>query len=78
MSGVLAYTYEADYHCPSCATERFGLDEHGFVPVDALDAEGNPIGALAPWEEWQQYDGGREILACGTCGDVIDEYEEDA
>lgn len=72
----IAYTYEAAYHCPDCAAERFGVDEHGFIPADALDGEGNPVGALAPWDEWQQFTGEHETLACDTCGRVIEEYEE--
>jgi hypothetical protein len=23
----IGYTYEADYHCPQCAEDRFGLDD---------------------------------------------------
>lgn len=71
----IAYTYEAAHHCPGCAFERFGMDEHGFVPEDATDGEGNPIGAVAPWDEWQAFDGEPETLACDTCGGVIDTYE---
>lgn len=71
----IAYTYEADHHCPDCAFKRFGRDEHGFVPEDATDGEGNPVGAVAPWDEWQSFEGGPETLACGTCGAVIEEYE---
>jgi hypothetical protein len=73
----IAYTYEADYHCPSCAFARFGEDEHGFVPEDAEDYEGNGVGALAPWEEWYSndvYEGNDSaILVCGTCSFVIKE-----
>jgi hypothetical protein len=68
----IAYTYEADYHCPPCAKERFGEDELGFVPSGAEDDEGNPIGAVASWDEW--YDVSKdecEILVCGTCRDII-------
>lgn len=71
----IAYTYEADHHCPGCAFERFGQDEHGFVPETAKDGEGNPVGVIAPWDEWQQFDGEREVLACGDCGGVIEEYD---
>jgi hypothetical protein len=52
----VAYTYEADMHCPECAEKRFGPGAHGF------DHEGNEVGAVAPWE--------REHVkgeSCGTC-----------
>lgn len=71
----IAYTYEADYHCPPCAFARFGKDEHGTVPESARDGEDNPVGAVAPWDEWQQGTGEREVLACGTCGDIIEVSE---
>jgi hypothetical protein len=77
MSGrhdPIAYTYEADHHCPDCAFKRFGRDEAGFVPEDAEDGEGNLVGALAPWDEWYDPDGGEQVLACGTCGTEIDIY----
>lgn len=77
MSDPIAYTYEADYHCPECAFARFGRDEHGFVPESAQDGEGNGVGVLAPWDEWQQFDGEVEILACGTCGKEIDRHDPD-
>ena len=71
----IAYTYEADYHCPDCAFKRFGQDEAGFVPADARDGEGNHVGAVAPWDAWAQFDGGPEVLACSDCGRVLDEYD---
>lgn len=73
MSSPLAYTYEADYHCPICALRRFGKDEDG--DITGVDEEGNPVGVLSPWGEWQQFTGEDETLACGTCGEVIDFYE---
>lgn len=57
----IVYTYEADYHCPACTIARFGADEYGNVPDDAVDSEGNPIGAM--WE-WDEHD---SPLLCGTC-----------
>lgn len=72
----IAYTYEADHHCPSCAFKRFGRDERGDIAGESsIDGEGNPIGVVAPWDEWQQFDGEKETLACGTCGVVIETYE---
>ena len=73
----IAYTYEADHHCPGCALERFGEDEHGFVPADAVDGEGNPVGAVTPWDEWYSIGDGNQTLVCGTCLDAIAAYEED-
>lgn len=70
----IAYTYEADYHCPGCAEERFGRSERGFIGEDSTDNENNPVGVVAPWDEWQQFNGEDETLACGTCGTVIEEY----
>jgi len=77
MNDPIAYTYEADHHCPGCAFAAFGRDEHGFVPEDAVDSEGNPIGAVAPWDEWYEIGEGNQTLVCGTCGGVIETYEED-
>ncbi len=71
----IAYIYEADHHCPRCAFKRFGADADGWIAGDAIDREGNTVGVLAPWDEWQCFDGENETLGCGTCGDVIDTYE---
>lgn len=79
MSGRLdpiAYTYEADHHCPACAFAKFGRDGHGFVPADAVDGEGNPVGAVAPWDEWFNVGYGPQVLVCGDCCTVIGEYDE--
>jgi hypothetical protein len=80
MHGPIAYTYEADYHCPACTLARFGRGSCGFIATSAedgcescLDSEGNPVGVIAPWDEWAEGPG--ESLVCGTCGDVIDETE---
>ena len=77
MYEPIAYTYEADYHCPPCAFEAFGQDEHGSVPEDAVDSESNPIGAVAPWDEWWEPSiDDKQSLVCGTCGDILDETED--
>ena len=73
----IAYTYEADYHCPACAFARFGRDSHGFVPEGAEDDGGNPVGAVAPWDEWFSVGYGPQVLVCGDCGGVLDEYEDE-
>ena len=33
----IAYTYEADTHCPACAEQRFGRSARGFIAEDATD-----------------------------------------
>jgi hypothetical protein len=71
----IAYIYEADHHCPECAEKRFGRDADGWIAGGAIDGEGNPVGVLAPWDEWQQFDGENETLGCSDCGTVIDTYE---
>jgi hypothetical protein len=71
----IAYTYEADYHCPGCAVARFGADVNGYAAGDVDRWEGNPVGAVFPWDEWLPCDdAGAQTLACGTCGAVLDEY----
>jgi hypothetical protein len=77
MHDPIAYTYEADHHCPGCAFARFGRDADGFVPEDATDGEGNPVGVVAPWDEWYEIGEGDQTLACADCGGEIDTYEED-
>lgn len=73
MHAPIAYTYEADVHCPECAEARFGVcEEHGDVAHCVTDDEGNEPGAIAPWDDC---DG--EALVCGTCGCVIREADED-
>lgn len=74
----IAYTYDADYHCPACAARRFGVDESREVFTDAADSENNPIGAVFAWDEWHEpSEPGRQVLACGTCGGFIAEVGED-
>jgi hypothetical protein len=66
----IAYTYMADVHCPQCAGRAFGVDEHGTIPETARDGEGNPIGAVAPWDEVSDTEES-SALHCGTCGREI-------
>ena len=79
MHDPIAYTYEADHHCPGCAEARFGRTDDGFIAGEnedgsvATDTEGNPVGVIAPWDEWEQGTGETETLACGTCHGVIEE-----
>lgn len=78
MSDPIAYTYEADYHCPGCAEARFGRGPDGFIAGQnedgsyPEDGEGNPVGIVAPWDEWQHFTGYAETLSCGDCGGEID------
>lgn len=69
--GPIAYTYEADYHCENCTRERFGDDCEG------TDGEGNPVGAVFSWDEWYNIGEGTQVLACGDCGAILDDYVED-
>jgi hypothetical protein len=43
-----------------------------FIAEGAKDAEGNPVGAIFAWDEWEG------TLACGTCHEVIREAYEEA
>ena len=58
----IAYTYEADVHCPACSEARFGRDGDGFIASQVVDREGNEPGAIAPWDETPS-----EGLYCGDC-----------
>ena len=71
MHDPIAYTYEASEHCPECAFKRFGIDEYGTVPEDVIDREGNPIGAVAPWQAFET-----RSMVCGTCYKIINELDE--
>lgn len=74
-----AYLYEADVHCPACAEARFGRSDRGFIAEVALDREGNPVGVIAPWDEWADPDWDQPaVLACGTCHGVIAEAQQSA
>lgn len=113
MRDPIAYTYDADTHCPDCAVARFGRElyrtwdhralcsqcgeagnlvpasmadtahrhgptshpftprVHPWPPEDARDSEGNPVGAIAPWDDWCDAEDGPCTLACGTCHFII-------
>lgn len=77
MSRIVAYTYEADVHCPACARKRFAPaltgcgpadltqwheDEHG-LPIEATDREGNPVHPVFSTDER-----GDSLTHCGDCG----------
>ncbi len=75
----IAYTYDADYHCPSCAIARFGAEPGRSWPRDdATDAEGNPLGAVFGWDDWclpcQYGVPGSHSIECADCGAVLREH----
>ena len=75
----IAYTYEADYHCPRCTEARFGRDETGTIAPQetSIDSEGNPVGAVFSWDEWwEPTEPGHQTLTCTDCFDVLDEVNE--
>jgi len=70
MTRVIAYSYDADVHCPSCAYRMFGpgresvpapgfTDEHG-IPYGALDREGNAVHPVFSTDELH-------YTHCGDC-----------
>ena len=64
----VAVIYEADFHCVSCAEQRFGqaLYESGrFGAKVAEDSEGNQPSPIFSWEI-------EEPEHCGTCGREIE------
>ncbi len=61
MFRIIAYTYEADLHCPACAQARFG-----FEPEAQTDKEGNRVTPVFSDNECPP---GGEY--CGTCRDLI-------
>ena len=70
---IVAYTYEADIHCPKCAVEAAAagllkrepglalwIDEHGLT-TDLLDREGSPVRMLFDIDEHEHDE------LCGDC-----------
>lgn len=80
MHAPIAYTYEADYHCPDCTEDRFGRTDDGFIAgqnddgTEATDGEGNPVGAIFSWEASEWADTG---MHCGDCLTEIVEADDD-
>lgn len=88
MTRIIAYTYEADYHCIGCTQKRFAppgtelkRDECG-VPFLAHDGDKNPVHPVFDTDELptdlSAHDGGWPAIACGTCQTVIHERTKDA
>lgn len=67
---VIAYTYEADWHCIGCKESRFGSSD------DCKDREGNPVHPVLSTDEtpadFKPEDGGYTVC-CGDCHEVIRE-----
>lgn len=73
---IIAYTYDADTHCVSCAkitafrlapeslNEDIQYDEHG-IAVQSVDSEGNPVHPVFSTDEQL------EPLFCGDCWEEI-------
>jgi hypothetical protein len=72
---ILAYTYEADVHCPDCTAHAWAairlpgspgapLDEHA-LPADMTDWEGNPVHPVFNTAEQLS------PLFCSDCGEEI-------
>ena len=67
---VIAYTYDADVHCVSCAKERFktggctSSTDDNAIPHNALDSDGYEIDIVFGTDE-------REFTHCGSCGDEL-------
>jgi hypothetical protein len=78
---IIAYTYEADYHCIDCTRKRFSdtptsrikwtyeVDENGIwndSQFPTLDTEGNLVHPLFSTDEWYDLDK-PSVFADGTC-----------
>jgi len=86
---IIAYTYDADYHCIHCTIKQFrqnaewsiDVDEHG-IRQEIEDSEGNYVHPVFSSDEWQEFDPSYmqenpiQILECGTCHDEIDRWKE--
>ena len=72
MPRIIAYTHDADVHCPACTRAAAAadhprgplapleMDEHG-LPIDLIDREGNPVRPVFSTDE-------TEATHCGDCG----------
>ena len=85
---IIAYTYEADYHCPDCTRKAYalgqlltgdtvrGYDEHT-LPFDTTDAEGNRVHPVFSLDELpcdlSVEAGGYTPVSCGDCRAIIKE-----
>lgn len=78
MMELIAYTYDADYHCTGCAYDRFPGMNSGNSD-EYRDSEGNPPHPLFDTDEWyanDMYEGNtKATLGCSTCHEVILEVD---
>jgi len=72
---IIAYTYEADYHCVACARKRFAIKRTGTVnvdcndiPIEQQDCEGNTIGVIFATDP-------DETIHCGDCHGLIYDFD---
>jgi hypothetical protein len=84
---VIAYAYDADHRCIDCTKEYIKATVPDIEEVEKIlegmrdfeDSEGNPIHPLFSTDEWYAndiYEGNDSAtLACGTCGEIIEEVE---
>ena len=76
MTRIIAYTYDADVHCPACASNDAAVgilrrepplslygDEHGLA-YDLIDREGNHIYPVFSTDE-------HDFTSCNDCGERI-------
>lgn len=56
----VGYTFAANVWCPDCTATEYPEGTE-----NAVDFEGNPVHAIAPWEYVP------EDWTCGGCGDAI-------
>ena len=75
MPRIIAYTYDADVHCPDCADAAYAAgwlvrsgrhgeyDGHG-LPMSLIDSEGNPVHPVFSTDE-------HEFTNCSDCGERI-------
>jgi hypothetical protein len=69
---IIAYTYDADYHCIDCTTKTYHYSRQSWIEwpfdiehpasdvngihVDQQDTEGNLVHPLFSTDEWQELD----------------------
>ena len=84
---ILAYKYDADYHCIDCTVQKFkqplainlDIDENG-IGMEIEDSEGNYVSPLFDTGEWYELhesyltENPEQFLSCGTCHKIIDSY----
>jgi hypothetical protein len=72
---IVAYTYDADYHCTECAAKAHGVDPNtGNVWENAEDSEGNevhPVFSIDCDTETIASCGDCRQVICLVCGDVV-------